>query len=79
MFIVGLFNTKKKKKKICASHHVGAFLEPGERERRVSSPFTVQGDVRVDVDCFGLRLHQQDGTDWRESRKHKETFFVVLK
>lgn len=62
---------KKKKSFFQASYHVWTLFEPCQCERRVPGPFAVQGDIGVDVDRFRLRLHQQDGTDWRRRNRHK--------
>lgn len=45
------------------SHHIGAFLGPGEGERRVSRPLAVQSDVGVHVHRDRPGLHHQDGTN----------------
>lgn len=54
-----------------ASYHVWALFKPGECERRVSCPLAVEADVGVDIDCFRLRLHQQDRTDWRQRERER--------
>lgn len=60
-------NTRTEEK--CASYHVRALFEPGECERRVSSPFAVEGDIRVNIYRLWLRLHQQNWADWRQRNR----------
>lgn len=61
---------------LLASYHVWTLFEPGECKWRVSSPFAVEADVRVNINCFWLRLHQQDWTDWR--KKERESTLLCL-
>lgn len=46
-----------------SSHHVGALLGPGERERGVARPLAVQSDVRVHIHGNGPGLHYQYWAD----------------
>lgn len=48
------------------SHHVGAFLGPGEGERGVTGPLAVQSDIRVHVHCNWSGLHDQYWANWEK-------------